>query len=142
MAMWQDNVKTPSSPYGYMWPQGSYMQRSGERSPQENRSESGPEILAGETAVHITTNMLWPSTDMVTTLVERLRPQELRWLVKDVMNASIVACYTNTTEDLASMLNGWVATAEIMIGARRRWRHILKARQEGRERFGGANTSV
>lgn len=93
-------------------------------------STSG-ETESGQLRVLVATNR-----DEVAALAARLRPHELRWLTEDILNAAIVACNTKRTEDLREVLVSWLATAEVLISTRRRLRHILRSRQEMRDRIG------
>jgi hypothetical protein len=95
-----------------------------------------PSHRAGETEstripAFVATNM-----DEVAALVGKLRPHELRWLAEDIMNAAIQACNEDSTQELRELLVSWLETADVLISTRRRLRHILRARQEMRDRFG------
>ena len=74
--------------------------------------------------------------DEVGALVAKLRPQELRSLAEDIMNAAILACNANHTDDLRELVVSWLETADVLISTRRRLRHVLRARQDMRDRFG------
>jgi hypothetical protein len=74
--------------------------------------------------------------DEVAALVGKLRPHELRWLAEDIMNAAIQACNEDSTQELRELLVSWLETADVLISTRRRLQHILRARQEMRDRFG------
>ena len=100
----------------------------------EDRS-SGSFADAGST-------LFLPTQGAITAMIAKLRPHELRWLAEDVINVGILACRENETEELREMLVGWIETADLMISTRRRARYILRARQEGRDKFGGEESPV
>jgi len=83
-----------------------------------------------------------PTPDEVHNLVMKLRPHEVRWLAEDVVNASIAAYESGAIQELDELLFGWLATADVMLTTRRRLRYIMRAREEGRERFGGSKPSL
>ena len=95
------------------------------------------DVVSLDPATNVETNVLFPTTQTVAALLGKLRPHELRWLAEDIISAAISAYQTDTTDRLHQMLISWIETADVMVSTRRRWRYILRARQEGRKRFGG-----
>jgi hypothetical protein len=74
--------------------------------------------------------------EQIAEVAARLRPDELRELVTDLLDTALEAADYGDLEGLRSAAVGWLETAELMVTTRRRVRRILAARDEGRAVFG------
>ncbi len=70
-----------------------------------------------------------PTEESVHRLVELLRTHELKQVTEGVLNDTVSASKTGDLLEVAKTINSWVATAEELVGSRRKLRYILAARQ-------------
>ena len=103
---------------------------------QPSVSQAAGTSRSGETESGRMHVLIASNRDEVGALVAKLRPQELRSLAEDIMNAAILACNANHTDELRELVVSWLETADVLITTRRRLRHVLRARQDMRDRFG------
>ena len=73
-----------------------------------------------------------PTEEAVHQLVELLRTHELKQVTEGVVNDTVSASKMGDALEVAKAINSWIATAEELIGSRRRLRYILVARQNRR----------
>lgn len=133
---------TRTSPYRQVHPHRSATQPTRELTDDSTSPGPTDEAHSIDPATNIQADVLFPTPATVDALLQKLRPHELRWLGEDIINAAISACETGATDRLHQILMSWIETADVMVSTRRRWRHILRARQEGRERFAPPGRSV
>ena len=73
-----------------------------------------------------------PSPELVQLLIDQLRNPELKELATGVINDVANASKKADNLGVIKAINGWIATAEEPISSRRKIRHVLAAREQGR----------